>query len=448
MVYSLTVMADSLDAEAIRQIIPFIEEWVRFTGFYHEVPGVSMAVQYKDELLSAKAFGKANIETGEALTPTTRFRIASHSKLFTATAIMELYAAEELSLDDKISKHLDWFTLKDDNIRIRHLLTHTSGMTRDSEFGQWYHHNFPTLEAFKELMQANNIEILEPAVQIKYSNIAYTLLGLIIEQVSGVSYHTYMEELCARLGLEHTTPMIGDTASLHTRGYKMRMPGETREAFVDVEAKVMDAATGFSSIPTDVLKFLRAQMIGQDRGLKYGDFFKREMQNLQFQTKETEWGLGFMRVKPFGELYLGHGGGYPGYITFSGFNPKTEVLLAIYCNTLAPPVMFGGMAGLLKYAHDNYRDFSGESRDLTQYEGIYRGHWRLMYVRQFNQQLLLMPLQAQDPTLALERLEWIAPDTFKIVETLPGGSKGQLLRFVDGNIEFGGATYQKWTYEY
>ena len=134
-----------MNKDEIVELIPFIKDWVRFVGYRYKVPGISVAIQFKDELLLDFAVGKSNLETGSKLTTDTLFRIASHSKVFTTTAIMELYAEDELSLDDKISKHIPWFTENDD-IRIKHILTHSSGMSRDKEYGQWHTHNFPNEE--------------------------------------------------------------------------------------------------------------------------------------------------------------------------------------------------------------------------------------------------------------------------------------------------------------
>jgi len=150
--------------DAIEEVLPFIKEWVRFVGYHEKVPGISVAMQLDNDLLLDFSVGKKNLETGESLTPDNLFRIASHSKLFTATGIMELYAQDKLSLDDRVSKYLPWFKPtndENDNIRIKHLLNHTSGISRDAEFGQWYTHEFPTEEEFEDIVE-KGVEVLEP----------------------------------------------------------------------------------------------------------------------------------------------------------------------------------------------------------------------------------------------------------------------------------------------
>jgi CubicO group peptidase (beta-lactamase class C family) len=293
-------------------------------------------MQFDKDLLLDFSVGKKNLETGDPLTTDDLFRIASHSKLFTSTGIMELYAQDKLSLDDRVSKYLTWFKPKNNNIRIKHLLNHTSGISRDTEFGQWQTHKFPTEKEFEDLVE-EGVEIIDPSLQIKYSNIAYTMLGKILEKVSGIKYEEYMYDLCKRLGMNNTFPEIGENSTKHTRGYNYALPNEERSAFPDVEAKSMNPATGFSSTASDLMKFYYAYLPGVDAGLKFGDYIKQEMHNQTFSTEDAKRGIGFSIVK-YGKITIrGHGGGYPGYITGSGFDRKSKLILAVLTNTLNPP---------------------------------------------------------------------------------------------------------------
>jgi D-alanyl-D-alanine carboxypeptidase len=76
---------------------------------YRELPGIVVGVLVGDDLIWTKGFGHADIKAKKPMTPETRFRMASHSKLFTATAIMQLREQGKVRLDDPVSKHLAWF---------------------------------------------------------------------------------------------------------------------------------------------------------------------------------------------------------------------------------------------------------------------------------------------------------------------------------------------------
>ncbi len=138
----------------LKQALHLIESWLDYQTYIKELPGIAVGIFVEDEIIFKKEYGYANLENKVKLTNQHLFRIASHSKLFTATAIMKLYHEEKLSIDDKISKYLPWFTSEKDenmqNIRIRHLLTHSSGMTRDGRTAHWSTLEFPEIEKIQE----------------------------------------------------------------------------------------------------------------------------------------------------------------------------------------------------------------------------------------------------------------------------------------------------------
>ena len=110
------------------------------------------------------------------MTPQTKFRMASHSKLFTATAVMQLRERGKLRLDDPVSKYLPWFAVKsaepdDPPITIEELLTHSSGLPREAG-AHWTTYEFPTTEQLRKLM-AERRAPFSPEVRWKYSNLAY-----------------------------------------------------------------------------------------------------------------------------------------------------------------------------------------------------------------------------------------------------------------------------------
>ena len=181
--------ADVLGAE--RLFTAWAEGQLRFRGY----PGMAVGVVSDQRLVWAKGFGLANIAGQVPMTPQTKFRMASHSKLFTATAIMQLREQGKLRLDDPVSRHLPWFAVKatesdDPPITIEELLTHSSGLPREAG-DHWTTFDFPTREALKALMP-NRQAAFAPEIRWKYSNLAYTLAGLIVEQVSGDTWAGYV----------------------------------------------------------------------------------------------------------------------------------------------------------------------------------------------------------------------------------------------------------------
>lgn len=111
--------------------------WLDGQLLYRHLPGVAVGVVADQQLVWSRGFGFADVAQKTPMTPQTRFRMASHSKLFTATAVMQLREQGTLRLDDPVSQHLPWFRVKraadeDPEITIEELLTHSSGLPREA----------------------------------------------------------------------------------------------------------------------------------------------------------------------------------------------------------------------------------------------------------------------------------------------------------------------------
>ena len=124
---------------------------------YRRVPGVQAAVRHGAELVYSAAFGHADLANDVALGVGHLFRIASHSKTFTSTAIMQLVQAGRLRLDDTAG-HWVPFLVDDDSplagVTVRDLLTHAAGVYRDSADGDFWHlvGAFPDRATLREIL--------------------------------------------------------------------------------------------------------------------------------------------------------------------------------------------------------------------------------------------------------------------------------------------------------
>src|SRR3989442_7295648 len=196
------------------------------------------------------------------MTPTTTFRMASHSKLFTAIAIMQLREEGKLRLDDPVAKYLIWFKAKpagddDGPITIEQLLSHSSGLQREAG-DHWTSFGFPTADELRHLY-ADRQAAFAPSVRWKYSNLAYAVAGMIIEQISGQRWADYIDRNIFRpLG------MLASSVDKNMPGlavpYGRRMPDGTREVLPFVDARGMAAATGLPSKVADMAKFVSAPL--------------------------------------------------------------------------------------------------------------------------------------------------------------------------------------------
>src|SRR5262249_39028474 len=158
------------------------------------------------KIIKMKGFGLANLELNAPVTEDTVFEIASVTKPFTATAIMMLVEDGKIGLDDEIRKHLPELPVAWSGVKVRHLLSHTSGLP-----SYMSHPGFAELNRkpsgprdFVELVSGLPLQF-QPGEKYDYVNTNYVLLGLMIERVSGKSYNAFLKEkMFGPLGMNHT----------------------------------------------------------------------------------------------------------------------------------------------------------------------------------------------------------------------------------------------------
>ena len=160
-----------------------VDEYVLGEMQKRQIPGLALAVVRNGETIMAKGYGLARVENGITVTPSTRFRLASITKQFTATAVMLLLQDGKAGLDDSIAEYLSEVPDSWGAITLRHLLTHTSGFTDRLWYGseeRWF--------AFEKPPD------FEPGERWSYTDFGYVLLGLVIERVSGRPYGDFLED--------------------------------------------------------------------------------------------------------------------------------------------------------------------------------------------------------------------------------------------------------------
>src|SRR5687768_167489 len=146
----LTRIANDPDVLAQQRLF---SAWMNGQIEYRELPGIVVGIVAGDDLVWSKGFGFADLKARKPMTAETKFRMASHSKLFTATAIMQLREQGKVRLDDPVSKHLAWFRVKpsgddDGSVTVEQLLTHSSGLPREAG-AHWTTGEFPTADEIR-----------------------------------------------------------------------------------------------------------------------------------------------------------------------------------------------------------------------------------------------------------------------------------------------------------
>ena len=169
-----------------------VDEYVKAEMEKRKIPGASIAVVRNGEIIKAQGYGLANLELNVPAAPETIYQSGSVGKQFTATLVMMLVEEGKLSLDDKISKHIPEAPATWRDITVRHLLTHTSGISNslydEIDFRQDY-----TEDELLEEIAALPLDF-KPGERWEYSNPGYIVLGVLIHKVTGRFYGDLLRE--------------------------------------------------------------------------------------------------------------------------------------------------------------------------------------------------------------------------------------------------------------
>lgn len=420
--------------------------WLEGQLLYRHLPGVAVGVVADQDLVWSRGFGFADVERQTPMTPQTRFRMASHSKLFTATAIMQLREDGKLRLDDPVAKYLPWFKVKraaddDPEITIEELLTHTSGLPREAG-AHWTTFEFPTTEQLRELM-ADRQAPFSPEVRWRYSNLAFSVAGLVIEAVSGQRWADYVQQhIYQPLGMSSSS-VDTNVAGLAT-GYNRLLPDNTRAVNPFIDARGMAAATGITSTVDDMARFAAAQFRTGRRGganiLSTGSL--REMHRVR--VLESNWtqgnAIGFAVRRERDKVYVSHGGSYPGYQTQTMLYPEGKVAVIVLANAddASPGVIATQLMNTVGEAVAKAAATKPQSTTPSwdpawaRFAGLYRGRGGDSQVVELDQRLVIITPNAPNLDNPV-RLEPIGNGQFRYTAATGGGPVGEIVRFVEEN---------------
>lgn len=296
-------------------------------------PGVAVGIMRDGEIVYAKGFGFANLETGTPVTPDSIFKIGSNTKQFTAAAIVLLSEQAKLRLDDRLSKFFPDFP-RGNEVTLRHLLTHSSGIHPVMIPG-----GLPTPEQRARLRTAAdlvpiiqgqaNLYDFDPGTSRRYSNSGYILLGVIIEKVSGLTLADFFQHhLFAPAGMTATALDDASEVVPHRASGYNRQPGSNAFIHPPLLSDVPTGGGGIRSTVGDMLRWQDALLSGRI---------------LSLEGVMAMTGAGDER-EPFGVLVdevNGHttyrtGGGGPGFRSNVKIFPKERVAFVVMINSGAP----------------------------------------------------------------------------------------------------------------
>ncbi len=294
----------------------------------HQIAGLALLVTRNGHPIKTNGYGVANLEWNVPVTEDTVFEIGSITKQFTAACILLLAEDGKLSLDDKISRHLKNTPAAWSNITVRHLLTHTSGITNYTTVDGFELRQHLTQEQFIQKIGAFPLGF-PPGDAWKYCNTGYNLLGYIVENVSGKNYWEFLRErIFQPLQMTNTTSRIPGIVVPHrASGYEM-----DRRVPVNLDYDLTDLFSAGAIISTVV------DMGKWDAALNGDKLLKESSKELWWTPyklnngKIQGYGFGWF-LDPFnGHKNIGHGGATSGFSATIQRFPDDQLSIIILCN--------------------------------------------------------------------------------------------------------------------
>ncbi len=421
--------------------IDYIPRWLEHQMRVTELPGSVIAVVKEGELLLERAFGAADLKSGEALTPRHRFRVASHSKSFTAAGILKLREAGTLRLDDPVGAYLKDLHPAIAETTLAQLLSHTAGLVRDgADTGQWADRR-PFLDEAEIRADLADGPTIPPNTRLKYSNHGFGLLGLVIAAVTGESYRDWIaREIVADFGLRETEPdMPLATSAPFARGHGAKLP-LGRRVIIPGEnpTNALTAATGFVSTAADLARFFN-QLAPEAETSPLSPASRREMVRAHWaeahSSLKRHYGLGIISGTVGDWPWFGHSGGFQGYITRTFTVPAERLSVSILTNAADGPAQPWGDGTL--HILQSFAKNGAPSAELADWCGRWWSLWAAVDLVPMRDKVMIAAPALLNPMVDAGEITVTGPDRGRISLASSFGNHGEpagLERGADGQV--------------
>ena len=338
-----------------------------------QTPGISVAVQYRGEMILARGYGLADVENRVPATEHTVYRIGSVTKQFTAAAVMKLVEDGKVALDDPMTKYFPDYPVGPFHITVGQLLDHTSGIKGYTEMPGFWEKGRLDLshEQMIELFSTVPYEF-EPGDRYQYNNSGYYLAGLLVEKASGKSYAEYLEETFFRpLGMRESHYLYNDPiVPNRAEGYRVEDGVLLNDQPLSMHLPFAAGALGSSVL--DLVRWMVAlgagDVVGPD-GLEAMTTRRRLPRG-----EEIGYGLGLFVGEMAGHRLIEHAGGINGFLSQLAWYPDDDLIVAVLANSGSAepgPLQARIARAVLGVAEPDHAPVALEEDELKRYAGIY-----------------------------------------------------------------------------
>lgn len=337
--------AQTIDLE---RVVAELEPEIHRTLLAGNIPSASVALVAGDRVIWSNAYGYSNLWARTPATPSTVYLIGSTFKTMSTVALLQLMEKGKFKLDDRVSDYLTDFKIQGEDpqrpVTFRHLLTHTSGLPADfGGFPVWGDTVPPSLEEYL----GKSLKVTKPPMtSVVYSNMAYTLIGYLVQKLSGVPYKQYVQENIFK-PLEMQTTAFEPRPDMDERlsvPYTFNPDTQAQMPAVRVKARVWPAGIVYGTVLNQanwlitnlnggVFKEKRviSEQTLQQMFTRQHDQFKGRIEGI-WGNETAGFGLTWWTQVRDGDHYFAHSGSLAGYTAFLLGNRDRKLGFAILTN--------------------------------------------------------------------------------------------------------------------
>jgi CubicO group peptidase (beta-lactamase class C family) len=422
--------------------LDYIPQWLEYQMLESEQPGCVIAIVHQGRVVLERAFGYADVVNRVPLTPRHRFRVASHSKSFTAAGIMKLREEGKLGLDDRAGRHVEGLHPDIAEATIAQLLSHSAGIVRDGSDNDQWQDRRPFLDEAGLRTDLAAAPVIEGNTRFKYSNHGYGLVGLLIEAVTGTPYRSWIKSaVIDPVGLDETEPdmPVGGEAPV-ARGHSPRLPLGRRVIIPgDNPTSALASATGFVSTARDLARFF-AQLdpVANESVLTVAS--RREMVRGRWRNPhssiERYYGLGIMSGRTAGWDWFGHTGNFQGFASRTAVLFEPGIVVSLVSNAvdgLADRWLDGAIDLLAKFAK-----YGPPAREVRDWVGRWWSLWAPIDLVPMGEKVMVATPSLPNPFTDATEISVTGKDRGRVTLASGLGRHGEdviRLRARDGTVE-------------
>ncbi|SDK76123.1 serine hydrolase domain-containing protein [Natronincola ferrireducens] len=317
-----------------------LEDYIEKTMFYQDIPGVAMVITDKNKIIYSKGFGITDILSKKPVTEKTIFHMASITKLFVATAIMQLVEKEKIDLHKPVTHYLTHFSIEDKRykkITVLQMLSHTSGIPDCEDYG-WDRPEYDDEALKRYITGLKDIHLIsDPGKEFHYSNIAYEILGYLIEVVSDMTFEDYIKKhIIEPLEMEDSTLL---SRSQSDEMAKPHSKNQDKKVVLSQVFPYNRRHAPSSTLTSNLVDMSKWAIVNLNRGVFQGKKILGESSyrlmwspTMNIKGEEQKIGLGWFLSKQGQYDIKGHEGSDIGFRTSFGVIPEQSLGIGVFAN--------------------------------------------------------------------------------------------------------------------